>query len=212
MEQCIAAGQFAADEVIAVIGKTEGNGGVNDFTRILADQAFRRVLLKNGTRSEVEVATVPMVWSGGCDGVIAKRTDLPYQSGNRDGMQKIKNFRSADCVIGGFRYATNKQGGRKVVGSLLLGLYDDEGLLHHVGFTSAIRRQDKPALTAKLAALMPPHVESPEAAAMSLIAEMAGAVALSRSISDIALSDALLDASRAALKQRFSFSPGPTSP
>ena len=67
-------------------------------------------------------------------------------------------------------------------------------------------------LAAKLAALMPPHVESPEAAAMSLIAEMAGAVALSRSISDIALSDALLDASRAALKQRFSFSPGPTSP
>ena len=91
---------------------------------------------------------------GGCDGVIAKRTDLPYQSGNRDGMQKIKNFRSADCVVGGFRYATNKQGGRKVVGSLLLGLYDDEGLLHHVGFTSAIRRQDKPALTAKLAALI----------------------------------------------------------
>ena len=91
---------------------------------------------------------------GGCDGVIAKRTDLPYQSGNRDGMQKIKNFRSADCVVGGFRYATNKQGGRKVVGSLLLGLYDDDGLLHHVGFTSAIKQQDKPALTAKLEALI----------------------------------------------------------
>src|SRR3954471_17684586 len=55
---------------------------------------------------------------GGCDGVIAKRLDLPYQAGNRDGMQKIKNFRSADCVIGGFRYATNKIGGNKVVGSL----------------------------------------------------------------------------------------------
>ena len=59
--------------------------------------------------------------------MIAKRIDLPYQAGNRDGMQKIKNFRSADCVIGGFRYATNKLGGKKVVGSLLLGLYDDEG-------------------------------------------------------------------------------------
>ena len=47
-------------------------------------------------------------------------------------------------MIGGFRYATNKVAGRKVVGSLLLGLYDDEGLLHHVGFTSAIKRQDKP--------------------------------------------------------------------
>ncbi len=91
---------------------------------------------------------------GGCDGVIAKRTDLPYQSGNRDGMQKIKNFRSADCVVGGFRYATNRLNGRKVVGSLLLGLYDEDGLLHHVGFTSAIKQQDKPALTARLEPLI----------------------------------------------------------
>ena len=91
---------------------------------------------------------------GGFDGVIAKRLDLPYQAGNRDGMQKIKKFRSADCVIGGFRYATNKINGRKVVGSLLLGLYDDEGLLHHVGFTSAIRQEEKPALTAKLEPLI----------------------------------------------------------
>jgi len=91
---------------------------------------------------------------GGCDGVIAKRIDLPYQAGNRDGMQKIKKFRSADCVVGGFRYATNKVGGRKVVGSLLLGLYDDEGLLHHVGFTSAIKNHDKPALTDKFEPLI----------------------------------------------------------
>jgi ring-opening amidohydrolase-like protein len=66
----IAAGQFKADEVIAVIGKTEGNGGVNDFTRILADQAFRRILLKLGTRGEADIHQIPMVWSGGCDGVI----------------------------------------------------------------------------------------------------------------------------------------------
>jgi len=91
---------------------------------------------------------------GGCDGVIAKRLDLPYQSGNRDGMQKIKNFRSADCVVGGFRYATNPLKGKKVVGSLLLGLYDRDGLLHHVGFTSAIKQEDKPALTAKLEPLI----------------------------------------------------------
>jgi barbiturase len=70
MEKCILAGQFTADQVVAVIGKTEGNGGVNDFTRILADQAFRRTLLRHGRRSEAEVNTVPMVWSGGCDGVI----------------------------------------------------------------------------------------------------------------------------------------------
>lgn len=91
---------------------------------------------------------------GGSDGVIAKRVDLPYQAGNRDGMQKIKKFRSADCVVGGFRYATNKMAGRKVVGSLLLGLYDAEGLLHHVGFTSAIKAEAKPDLTARLEALI----------------------------------------------------------
>ena len=66
----IAAGQFTADEVIAVIGKTDGNGGVNDFTRILADQVFRRVLLQLGTRGEADIAQIPMVWSGGCDGII----------------------------------------------------------------------------------------------------------------------------------------------
>jgi ring-opening amidohydrolase-like protein len=70
VEVCIRNGQFKADEVIAVIGKTEGNGGVNDFTRILADQAFRAVLRKLGSRSEQDIAKIPMVWSGGCDGVI----------------------------------------------------------------------------------------------------------------------------------------------
>lgn len=70
LAELIDAGAFAADEVIAVIGKTEGNGGVNDFTRILADQAFRGVLLSRGTRSEDEVRAIPMAWSGGCDGVI----------------------------------------------------------------------------------------------------------------------------------------------
>ena len=70
MEACIKAGTFGADEVVAVIGKTEGNGGVNDFTRILADQAFRGVLKTLGNRSEDDIAGIPMVWSGGCDGVI----------------------------------------------------------------------------------------------------------------------------------------------
>jgi ATP-dependent DNA ligase len=87
---------------------------------------------------------------GGSDGVIAKRLDLPYQAGNREGMQKIKPHRSADCVIGGFRYAEREVAGRKVVGSLLLGLYDREGLLHHVGFTSALTAKEKPALTDRL--------------------------------------------------------------
>jgi ATP-dependent DNA ligase len=83
------------------------------------------------------------------DGIIAKRRDLSYRSGDRSGMQKIKNYRSADCVVGGFRYNE----GKPVVGSLLLGLYDDGGLLHHVGFTSAIKNEEKLALTRKLLAL-----------------------------------------------------------
>lgn len=86
------------------------------------------------------------------DGVIAKRGDFNYRSGDRSGMQKIKNFRSADCVVGGFRYNENSP----LVGSLLLGLYDHEGRLNHVGFTSTIKRQDKPALTKKLKSLAGP--------------------------------------------------------
>ncbi len=70
LEECIQSKRLKPDDVIAVIGKTEGNGGVNDFTRILADDAFRRVLRHCGARSEAEVRKVPMVWSGGCDGVI----------------------------------------------------------------------------------------------------------------------------------------------
>jgi ATP-dependent DNA ligase len=87
---------------------------------------------------------------GGSDGVIAKRLDLPYQAGNREGMQKIKKYRSADCVIGGFRYAEKSRADRMVVGSILLGLYDADGMLHHVGFSSGIKAKDKVALTDKL--------------------------------------------------------------
>uniref|UniRef100_Q01WD3 DNA ligase (ATP) n=1 Tax=Solibacter usitatus (strain Ellin6076) TaxID=234267 RepID=Q01WD3_SOLUE len=87
---------------------------------------------------------------GGLDGIIAKRLDAEYEPGERSGaVQKIKSLRSADCVVGGFRYATSG----KVVGSLLLGLYDDEGLLHHVGYTSSIAGAEKAALTKKLEAL-----------------------------------------------------------
>ncbi len=70
LEEFILAGRFKADDVIAVIGKTEGNGGVNDFTRILSDQAFRGVLACHGTRDTANIKQIPMVWSGGCDGVI----------------------------------------------------------------------------------------------------------------------------------------------
>jgi ATP-dependent DNA ligase len=86
------------------------------------------------------------------DGVIAKRLDLPYRSGERDGMQKIKKLRTADCVVGGFRWASKGKG----VGSLLLGLYDNQGLLHHVGFTSSFTEKEKNELTKLLKPLIKP--------------------------------------------------------
>jgi ATP-dependent DNA ligase len=81
------------------------------------------------------------------DGVIAKRRDAPYVEGER-AMLKVKRVRTADCVVGGFRYGTNS----KLVGSLLLGLYDDEGKLNHVGFTSTFAANEKPDLTRTLEA------------------------------------------------------------
>ncbi len=88
---------------------------------------------------------------GQLDGIVAKRLDEPYRSGER-AMVKVKNIRSADCVVGGFRYGT----GKRVVGSLLLGLYDDDGLLNHVGFTSSIAAADREAVTHKLEKLIHP--------------------------------------------------------
>ena len=83
------------------------------------------------------------------DGIIAKKLDAPYAAGERTGMVKIKAMRTADCVVGGFRYAEKA----RVVGSLLLGLYDDDGLLHHVGFCSAFKAGERAALTKKLEAM-----------------------------------------------------------
>jgi ATP-dependent DNA ligase len=80
--------------------------------------------------------------SSGLDGILAKRLDQPYRSGERTAMQKVKLLRTADCVVGGFRYA--QKGGE--IGSLLLGLYDDEGLLHHVGFSSSFKADERRAL------------------------------------------------------------------
>ena len=87
---------------------------------------------------------------GDIDGIVAKRADLPYFAGSRDGMQKYKLQRSADCVVGGFRYGKNSN----LVGSLLLGLYDDAGLLDHVGFTATLPAKDKPGLTRRLEQLV----------------------------------------------------------
>jgi ATP-dependent DNA ligase len=123
-------------------------------------EAFARNYLKGHETIRLSPATTELTqaksWldsvGGTLDGIIAKRCELEYRPGDRTAMRKIKNYRSADCVVGGFRYNE----GKPVVGSLLLGLYDDDGLLHHVGFTSSIPRQEKPALTAKLEKLIAP--------------------------------------------------------
>jgi ATP-dependent DNA ligase len=86
----------------------------------------------------------------GFDGVVAKRLDEPYHSGDRKAMVKIKRLRTADCVVGGFRYAS--KGG--VVGSLLLGLYDSDGKLNHVGFTSSFNADER----AKLLKTLKPYI------------------------------------------------------
>ncbi|HSJ05184.1 MAG TPA: ATP-dependent DNA ligase [Longimicrobiales bacterium] len=82
----------------------------------------------------------------GLDGVMAKRLDMPYRAGERSAMVKVKRLRTADCVIGGFRYASGGRG----VGSLLLGLHDEEGLLHHVGFTSSFDARRRAGLARQL--------------------------------------------------------------
>ena len=76
LAELIDAGVVDADRVIAVIGKTEGNGGVNDYTRILADRAFREVLTAKGSRGADEVRQIPIVWSGGTDGVISPHATI----------------------------------------------------------------------------------------------------------------------------------------
>jgi ATP-dependent DNA ligase len=123
-------------------------------------EQFARAHLKSNGEIRLSPATTKLVtakkWfdkvGGNLDGVIAKRLDANYASDDRTAMVKVKNIRSADCVVGGFRYAT----GARVIGSLLLGLYGDDGLLHHVGFSSAFKASDRHALTKKFEALRKP--------------------------------------------------------
>jgi ATP-dependent DNA ligase len=88
---------------------------------------------------------------GATDGVVAKRLDGHYEAGER-AMIKVKRLRTADCVVGGFRYESKS----REVGSLLLGLFDEEGKLNHVGFTSTISDEERAALTVRLEALRAP--------------------------------------------------------
>jgi len=129
-------------------------------TRRTRLEAFARKYFPKSGRIRLSPATTKLAdakkWltrvGATLDGIIAKRRDVPYCGGDRTGMQKVKNYRSADCVVGGFRYNE----GKPIAGSLLLGLYGDDGKLHHVGFTSSIPNEDKPDLTKKLEKLIAP--------------------------------------------------------
>jgi ATP-dependent DNA ligase len=120
-------------------------------------EEFADKFLPNESRIRLSPATTQLKqahrWfnkvGGDLDGIVAKRVEGSYASGERTEMVKIKQIRTVDCVVGGFRYASNSQ----LIGSLLLGLYDDAGLLHHVGFTSAFKTEEKRALTKKFVAL-----------------------------------------------------------
>ena len=120
-------------------------------------EAFMKARGASGNGVEISPASLDVTtankWLSGSgsalDGVIAKRLGVPYSSGDRKGMVKVKRRRTADCVVGGFRYGTKS----KVVGSLLLGLYDKSGTLHQIGFTSGITVEQRKALTPKLESL-----------------------------------------------------------
>ena len=149
---------IAFDLLADVRGKPLVDKPLRERRPLLED--FAAAQFKGAERFRLSPATTRLAEARGwlkrvgatLDGIIAKRRDAPYAAGERGAMQKIKNFRSADCVVGGFRYNE----GKDVVGSLLLGLYDEEGLLDHVGFTSNIPREEKPALTRKLEKLIAP--------------------------------------------------------
>lgn len=124
-------------------------------------KALERLVSKAGIPEHLALSAVTLdrrtaaKWleaSGGeTDGVVAKPLDTPYAPGERT-MVKVKRIRTADCVVGGFRYAS----GKREVGSLLLGLYDAAGMLHHVGFTSNIPAAERPPLTRRLEKMRAP--------------------------------------------------------
>jgi len=142
---CLAAGNTD----LAALPFAERRAELESFHAATHD---KRLLLSPLTRNAGEAEKWLARGGKALDGVVAKRLDLPYRPGER-AMAKVKQHRSADCVVGGFRYAGTSE---KAVGSLLLGLYDDAGKLDHVGFTSSFDTEEKAALKAKLEPLIEP--------------------------------------------------------
>jgi ATP-dependent DNA ligase len=117
--------------------------------QLLVAEAEPELLLSPATEDRKRAIGWLKRTGGALDGVIAKRLDGPYRAGER-AMVKVKQRRTADCVVGGFRYGRYDQ----LAASLLLGLYDEGGLLHHVGFTSSIALKDRPGWTEELRKLI----------------------------------------------------------
>jgi ATP-dependent DNA ligase len=134
---------------ISKLPLTERRAALEATYASIADNPYLR--LSPYTRRRADAQRWLDKAGGAIDGVVAKRIDEPYRPGER-AMLKVKRMRTADCVVGGFRYERDSE----LVGSLLLGLYNDAGKLDHVGFSSAIADRDKPALTKKLEKLIGP--------------------------------------------------------
>ncbi len=149
---------FIGFDLLAVGGQSLLKKVLQDRRKALEKFARANFKSKHGVRLSPATTNLTQAkkWfqktGGDLDGVIAKRLDMPYASGERTAVVKIKQIRTADCVVGGFRYASNA----RILGSLLLGLYDDSGLLNHVGFTSAFKAAERRALTKKFEALRKP--------------------------------------------------------
>ena len=141
--------QYILFDCLGVSGASHADAPLS--VRRAALVAFHRAarsprLLLSPATTDIEQARAWLHRSGGAlDGVIAKRLDEPYRAGER-AMIKVKQLRTADCVVGGYR-----ETGKNMVGSLLLGLYDGEGRLDHVGFTASFKAADRRALAHKLA-------------------------------------------------------------
>jgi ATP-dependent DNA ligase len=144
---------FVAFDVLAVDDRdvtSEPLAGAASGSKSFSRGASRRCTSRRSLATTASPCHgLPQFEGAGLDGVVAKPVDLPYQPGKR-AMLKVKHVRTADCVVAGFRWYKNASG---AVGSLLLGLYDEAGVLHHVGVTSAFTMAMRKALAAELAPL-----------------------------------------------------------
>jgi ATP-dependent DNA ligase len=144
---------FVAFDLLAVAGED-----IRDLPQQERRARLERLLSKTAPPIHLTPATrdvgTAAEWlarfeGAGLDGVVAKPVGLPYQPGKR-AMVKVKHARTADCVLAGFRW---HKSGRDAIGSLLLGLWDDDGRLQHVGVTSAFTMATRKALASELAPL-----------------------------------------------------------